>query len=54
MGRWETIDVTDALELLSPLFESEEVSAYILKALLLLFFLSSPLVIPFFLLGVGR
>jgi phosphatidylinositol 3-kinase len=28
MGRWETIDVTDALELLSPLFESEEVSAY--------------------------
>lgn len=26
MGRWETIDVTDALELLSPVFESEEVS----------------------------
>lgn len=48
MRRWETIDVTDALELLSPLFESEEASAYFLKALLLLFFLSSPLVIPFF------
>ncbi|KAM0944249.1 putative phosphatidylinositol 3-kinase [Dioscorea sansibarensis] len=28
MGRWETIDVTDALELLSPVFESEEVRAY--------------------------
>ncbi|KAG6473184.1 hypothetical protein ZIOFF_067096 [Zingiber officinale] len=26
MGRWESIDVTDALELLSPVFESEEVS----------------------------
>ena len=26
MGRWETIDVTDALELLSPVFGSEEVS----------------------------
>lgn len=25
MGRWETIDVCDALELLSPVFESEEV-----------------------------
>ncbi|CAI0434663.1 unnamed protein product [Linum tenue] len=25
MGKWETIDVSDALELLSPLFESEEV-----------------------------
>lgn len=25
MGKWETIDVTDALELLSPVFESEEV-----------------------------
>ncbi len=25
MGRWEMIDVCDALELLSPLFESEEV-----------------------------
>lgn len=29
MGRWETIDVTDALELLSPVFESEEVSIYL-------------------------
>lgn len=28
MGRWETIDVTDALELLSPVFEREEVSSY--------------------------
>lgn len=26
MGRWEMIDVCDALELLSPVFESEEVS----------------------------
>lgn len=26
MGRWQSIDVTDALELLSPVFESEEVS----------------------------
>jgi len=25
MGRWETIDVCDALELLSPVFKSEEV-----------------------------
>ena len=25
MGRWEMIDVFDALELLSPVFESEEV-----------------------------
>lgn len=25
MGRWEKIDVCDALELLSPVFESEEV-----------------------------
>lgn len=25
MGRWEMIDVCDALELLSPVFESEEV-----------------------------
>lgn len=25
MGKWETIDVCDALELLSPVFESEEV-----------------------------
>ncbi|KAF2292760.1 hypothetical protein GH714_027903 [Hevea brasiliensis] len=28
MGRWEMIDVCDALELLSPVFESEEVRAY--------------------------
>ncbi|KAK4789405.1 hypothetical protein SAY86_020724 [Trapa natans] len=28
MGRWDTIDVCDALELLSPVFESEEVRAY--------------------------
>ena len=27
MGRWEMIDVSDALELLSPVFESEEVGA---------------------------
>lgn len=27
MGRWEMIDVCDALELLSPVFESEEVGA---------------------------
>ncbi|KAJ3700714.1 hypothetical protein LUZ61_004419 [Rhynchospora tenuis] len=33
MGRWETIDVTDALELLSPLFESEEVRAYAVSVL---------------------
>lgn len=26
MHKWETIDMCDALELLSPLFESEEVS----------------------------
>lgn len=26
MGKWETIDVCDALELLSPVFESEEVN----------------------------
>lgn len=26
MGKWETIDVSDALELLSPVFESEEVN----------------------------
>lgn len=25
MGKWEMIDVSDALELLSPVFESEEV-----------------------------
>lgn len=28
MGRWEMIDVSDALELLSPVFESEEVGFY--------------------------
>jgi len=28
MGKWETIDVCDALELLSPVFESEEVSGH--------------------------
>ncbi|KAK1299177.1 hypothetical protein QJS10_CPB14g00351 [Acorus calamus] len=33
MGKWETIDVTDALELLSPVFESEEVRAYAVSVL---------------------
>ncbi|XP_072965296.1 phosphatidylinositol 3-kinase, root isoform [Typha angustifolia] len=33
MGRWETIDVTDALELLSPVFESEDVRAYAVTVL---------------------
>ncbi|GMP82765.1 hypothetical protein CsSME_00036933 [Camellia sinensis var. sinensis] len=33
MGRWETIDVCDALELLSPVFESEEVRAYAVSIL---------------------
>lgn len=33
MGRWETIDVCDALELLSPVFESEEVRAYAVTVL---------------------
>ncbi|XP_042441663.1 phosphatidylinositol 3-kinase, root isoform-like [Zingiber officinale] len=33
MGRWESIDVTDALELLSPVFESEEVRAYAVSVL---------------------
>lgn len=33
MGRWETIDVTDALELLSPAFESDEVRAYAVSVL---------------------
>ncbi|CAA7402283.1 unnamed protein product [Spirodela intermedia] len=33
MGRWEMIDVTDALELLSPVFESEEVRAYAVSVL---------------------
>lgn len=28
MGRWEVIDVCDALELLSSVFESEEVSIF--------------------------
>ncbi|KAL5723815.1 phosphatidylinositol 3-kinase [Ranunculus cassubicifolius] len=33
MGKWETIDVCDALELLSPLFENEEVRAYAVSVL---------------------
>ncbi|KAL9258130.1 Phosphatidylinositol 3-kinase, root isoform-like protein [Drosera capensis] len=33
MGKWEMIDVCDALELLSPLFESEEVRAYAVSIL---------------------
>ncbi|KAL6958325.1 phosphatidylinositol 3-kinase [Sarracenia purpurea var. burkii] len=33
MDRWETIDVSDALELLSPVFESEEVRAYAVSVL---------------------
>ncbi|XP_052204899.1 phosphatidylinositol 3-kinase, root isoform isoform X1 [Diospyros lotus] len=33
MGRWEIIDVCDALELLSPVFESEEVRAYAVSVL---------------------
>ncbi|KAF5443141.1 hypothetical protein F2P56_035727 [Juglans regia] len=33
MGRWEMIDVCDALELLSPVFESEEVRAYAVSIL---------------------
>lgn len=33
MGKWETIDVCDALELLSPVFESEEVTPLHLFAL---------------------
>ncbi|GMH26109.1 hypothetical protein Nepgr_027952 [Nepenthes gracilis] len=33
MGKWEMIDVSDALELLSPLFESEEVRAYAVSVL---------------------
>ncbi|GLU21630.1 hypothetical protein SLE2022_377590 [Rubroshorea leprosula] len=33
MGKWEMIDVCDALELLSPLFESEEVRAYAVSVL---------------------
>ncbi|MED6169057.1 hypothetical protein PIB30_017810 [Stylosanthes scabra] len=33
MGKWEMIDVSDALELLSPVFESEEVRAYAVSVL---------------------
>ncbi|XP_022962160.1 phosphatidylinositol 3-kinase, root isoform [Cucurbita moschata] len=33
MHKWETIDVCDALELLSPVFESEEVRAYAVSVL---------------------
>nr|XP_043607077.1 phosphatidylinositol 3-kinase, root isoform [Erigeron canadensis] len=33
MGRWEMIDVCDALELLSPVFESEEVRAHAVHVL---------------------
>ncbi|XP_010533951.1 PREDICTED: phosphatidylinositol 3-kinase VPS34 isoform X2 [Tarenaya hassleriana] len=33
MSKWEMIDVCDALELLSPLFESEEVRAYAVSVL---------------------
>ncbi|KAK2659192.1 hypothetical protein Ddye_005725 [Dipteronia dyeriana] len=33
MGRWVMIDVCDALELLSPVFESEEVRAYAVRVL---------------------
>ncbi|KAK3441543.1 hypothetical protein EUGRSUZ_B01666 [Eucalyptus grandis] len=33
MERWETIDVCDALELLSPVFKSEEVRAYAVSVL---------------------
>ncbi|GMN41597.1 hypothetical protein TIFTF001_010820 [Ficus carica] len=33
IGRWEMIDVCDALELLSPVFESEEVRAYAVSVL---------------------
>lgn len=33
IGKWETIDVADALELLSPDFESEEVRAYAVSVL---------------------
>lgn len=29
MGKWEMIDVCDALELLSPVFESEEVCDFL-------------------------
>ena len=30
MGKWEMIDLSDALELLSPVFESEEVGTVLL------------------------
>lgn len=30
MGKWEMIDLSDALELLSPVFESEEVGIVLL------------------------
>ncbi|KAL7609297.1 phosphatidylinositol 3-kinase, root isoform [Lactuca sativa] len=33
MGRWEMIDVCDALELLSPVFESEDVRAHAVRVL---------------------
>uniref|UniRef100_A0A2P2KKP2 PIK helical domain-containing protein n=1 Tax=Rhizophora mucronata TaxID=61149 RepID=A0A2P2KKP2_RHIMU len=33
MNRWQMIDVSDALELLSPVFESEEVRAYAVNVL---------------------
>ncbi|KAK3441533.1 hypothetical protein EUGRSUZ_B01683 [Eucalyptus grandis] len=33
MGRWETIDGCDALELLSPVFKSEAVRAYAVSVL---------------------
>ncbi|KAJ0780085.1 putative phosphatidylinositol 3-kinase [Helianthus annuus] len=33
MGRWEMIDVCDALELLSPVFGSEEVRAHAVRVL---------------------
>ncbi|KAF2555310.1 hypothetical protein F2Q68_00017565 [Brassica cretica] len=33
MYKWETIDVCDALELLSPLFQSEEVRAFAVSVL---------------------
>lgn len=35
MGKWEMIDVCDALELLSPVFESEEVGVCVTSELLL-------------------
>jgi hypothetical protein len=45
MGKWETIDVCDALELLSPVFESEEVitqsTEIFWKTVLVVFYLYS-------------